>query len=351
MMRIGTRGSALALWQAREVQAGLREASEIVIVATSGDRDRRTALQGRSEVGFFTREIEEKLLAGEIDLAVHSLKDLPTGLDPRLELAATLPRAEVSDLLLVHPDWYSEEGLLPLRPGCVVGAGSLRRQAMVRAYAPSAVPSLIRGNVTTRVRKCLEGNYGAIVLARAGIERLEADTGPLLVFELNPEVWLCAPGQGAVAVEVRAGDECSRNAARVLNDPPTFAAVTLERKLLANFEGGCHTAFAAHASPGSGAMGGLSEKCPAPHPGQRQDKGGDAPGLSSLPASQPSSLQPPASGLWQVSVGMDRGADGGWGQKVYRGSYKELGGFGPERLPEFELVSVGERSAICRRWS
>lgn len=306
-LRIGTRGSDLALWQARQVLAGLDGEGEIVVISTRGDRDRVRALQGRSETGFFTREIEKKLLGGEIDLAVHSLKDLPTTVDSRLSVAAVLERWEVGDMLLVHPDWYSDEGILPLRFGCVVGAGSLRRQAMLRVYAPGVVPSLIRGNVPTRVRKCLEGQYGAVVVARAGVERLGLDVSPLLAFDLHPNIWLCAPGQGAIAVEVRAGDERALAAAAKLNHVPTMKAVTLERRLLSNFKGGCHTAFAAHALP----------------------------------------VNDGAQDLWSVAVGMDRGGSLGWGQGVYVGSMDTLSRLGPERLADFSPVKVTCREELC----
>ena len=145
---IGTRGSRLALWQAEEVKRLLPVESRLEIIRTSGDRIQDISLQGGSTTGCFTREIEERLMAGDIDLAVHSFKDLPTALDPRLAIAACLPRAPVTDLLLVHPDWLGDDdGLLPLKPGCRVGAGSLRRQALVRLYRPDAKPDLIRGNV------------------------------------------------------------------------------------------------------------------------------------------------------------------------------------------------------------
>jgi len=126
--------------------------ARIEVVRTSGDRIQDVSLQGGSTTGFFTREIEDRLLAGDVDLAVHSFKDLPTALDPRLAVAACLPRGPVTDLLLVRPDRVGDDGLLPLKPGCRVGAGSLRRQALVRLYRPDARPDLIRGNVPTRLR-------------------------------------------------------------------------------------------------------------------------------------------------------------------------------------------------------
>ena len=201
-MRLGTRGSALALWQARETARRLSSEVEIVVVKTEGDRRKEIALQGGSATGFFTKDIERRLLAGEIDIAVHSLKDLPTALDPRLEVAAVLPRARVEDLLLVHPDWVDEERSFPVREGCVVGAGSFRRQSQLRHWAPWARAELIRGNVPTRVRKCVGGDYGAVILARAGVERLALDPAPLRGWVIALPHWLPAAGHGAVAVQV-----------------------------------------------------------------------------------------------------------------------------------------------------
>ncbi len=303
---IGTRGSRLALWQAEEVQRLLPAEARLEIIRTTGDRIQDVSLQGGSTTGFFTREIEERLLAGDIDLAVHSFKDLPTALDPRLAIAACLPRAPVTDLLLVHPDWLGDDGLLPLKPGCRVGAGSLRRQALVRLYRADARPELIRGNVPTRVRKCVDGEYGAVVQARAGVERLELDTDPLVIFELDPALWLPAPAQGAVAVEIRTDDDRARAAVGAIDDAATTAAVTLERRLLAAFEGGCHTAFGAHAV---------------------------------------------ADGrIWRAAIGIDRPEGAGWGQKVYTGILEDLENLGPANIVEMTPEAVTVQEALCRMW-
>lgn len=249
IFKIGTRGSKLALWQSRHVAEKLDVETELTVIKTSGDRFQDIPLQGQSETGFFTKEIENQLLDGRIDLAVHSLKDLPTRPHPDLALGAYLVRAEVSDVLLVHPDWYDPDVLIPVREGCKVGATSLRRQALLRLYGPQAVPAMLRGNVPTRVEKCKNGLYGAIVLAEAGIRRLELDTQPLLMFRLNPDIWLPAPGQGVIAVQTRGNHNILLDAVKKLDNPAARGAVTIERELLANFEGGCHTAFGAYARP------------------------------------------------------------------------------------------------------
>ena len=248
-IRLGTRGSALALRQARTVAEMLGTDCAIVVIETSGDRLLNVSLQGRLEKGFFTKEIEEQLLAGKIDAAVHSLKDMPTQDPAGLVIGACAERARVADLLLIRPDCYQPGGRLPLRPGCRVGAASLRRQALLTCHAPHCRPALLRGNVPTRIRKCLEGQYGAIILARAGIERLRPELGNLLTYELNPNYWLPAPGQGTSSVQGRAADVAVLARLRRLDHAPTRQAVSIERRLLARFEGGCHTAFGAWARP------------------------------------------------------------------------------------------------------
>lgn len=303
---IGTRGSDLALWQANTAAALIDAETELSIVKTSGDRFQNIALQGQSTQGFFTKEIELLLLNGEIDVAVHSLKDLPTEITPGLVLGAYLKRAPVSDLLLVNPDWVAADNLVPLKPGCCVGATSLRRQALLRLYRPEAEAALLRGNVPSRVEKCRAGEYGAIILARAGVERLGLKLDDLNVYELDPELWLPAPGQGAVAIQVRAGDAELLDLLEKANDSPTRRAADLERRLLANFEGGCHTAFGAWA----------------------RDLGA----------------------AWDLSIGLED--ERGW--RAYRtaGSYEELERIGPASGIEFSPPSVGPQEALCRpiRW-
>ena len=251
---IGTRGSRLALWQAEHVAARLEGDTELRIIRTSGDRFLDQALQGRADKGFFTKEIEDELISGGVDLAVHSLKDLPTELPEGLALGAVGPRASVCDLLLVRPEALDHSRDFPLRPTSGVGATSLRRRALLSRFAPGLKALMLRGNVSTRLDKLGRGDYDAIIIARAGVERLGLDLGDFVVYELNPDIWLPAPGQAALGVEIRDGDERVSRAVRKFHDHDTWRAVRVERGLLSRFEGGCHTAFGAWAKPGEKGM-------------------------------------------------------------------------------------------------
>lgn len=300
-IRIGSRGSRLALWQSEEVSRQLSVPSTITVIKTSGDRFLNMPLQGQLEKGFFTKEIEDALLANDVDIAVHSLKDLPTEFPPGLRIGAYMKRAPVADLLLIHPDWHDPNGLMYMKDGCRVGATSLRRQAFVRLFNPRVNPDMLRGNVPTRVRKCVEGQYGAIVLARAGVERLQLDLEPLIVYELKPEIWLPAPGQGAMAIEMRQEDTAVDEALLPLDDPDTRIAVELERRLLANFGGGCHTAFGAYAV-----------------------KEGDS---------------------WTVHAGLE--TPEGWQNASFSGLPEELSIIGPEDMEKFTVRTQADGGELC----
>lgn len=248
---IGTRGSDLALWQTRWVAARLGVPTDVTIITTQGDQVLDRDLSGMEGKGFFTKELEEALYAKSIDIAVHSLKDLPTETPPGLAIAAICERAPVADLLLVHPDWHDPSQPFPVRTGGTVGASSLRRQSLVTAARPDLRPESLRGNVPTRVRKCREGKYAAVVLAEAGLSRLALDFAPLFAYRLSPELWQPAPGQGALGIETRA-DGPARGACATLHHPDTAAAVEIERGLLARFEGGCHLPLGVWARPAAG---------------------------------------------------------------------------------------------------
>jgi hydroxymethylbilane synthase len=257
-LRIGTRGSDLALTQARAVAAllGARGIeSELVVISTSGDRSTAPTFGAIGPQGVFVREIEEALQRREIDCAVHSYKDLPTTSPAGLVIAAVPPRHDVADWLVCRKESSREtDELLPIRSGARVGTSSARRQSWLRHFRSDLRLLSLRGNVPTRIRRLAEGDYDAIVLAGAGIDRLnEAGDllrAPLAGLErrrLDPERFVPAPAQGALALQCRDSDTAVRAALAALDAPATRGAVTLERAALALAEGGCDTAFGAHA--------------------------------------------------------------------------------------------------------
>jgi hydroxymethylbilane synthase len=231
----------LAQWQANWVAAELRRhgvSVELVNITTSGDQQ-QTASGQLIGTGVFTKEIQRELLAGRIDLAVHSLKDLPTDAVPGLVLAAVPERAAVADVLV--SDRYDSVDALP--PGAVVGTGSLRRRAQLLHYRNDLEMRDIRGNVDTRLRKLREGQYEAIILAQAGLERLGLSDRITQVLPLD--MMLPAIGQGALGIEAREDDAATRAALTALDHAATHAAVLAERAMLAALEGGCLAPIAA----------------------------------------------------------------------------------------------------------
>ena len=253
---IGSRGSDLALWQSRTVLEALRGSgaapawdSEITVVTTRGDVDQSPYLAGSVEKGFFTKELEIALLDRRIDLVVHSLKDLPTAEPAGLANLTILPRANSSDWLLIRREFHAPrtDGLLPLAAGARVGASSLRRGALLGRFAPQATSVPLRGNVPTRLRKLgAQDGVDAIVLAAAGLTRLNLDLSPFVVIELAPEWWVPAPGQGALAAQCRTDDAEIAAQARLLTDAACAAATRWEREFLRVIEGGCSTPFGCH---------------------------------------------------------------------------------------------------------
>jgi hydroxymethylbilane synthase len=244
-LRIGSRGSALALWQAEHVKARLEALGhevDIAVITTTGDRVQDRRLQSVGGKGAFLKEIEEALQADAVDLAVHSLKDVPTSLPDGLHLVAILERADPRDVLL-----SGGATLDALPPGARVGTTSLRRRAQLRARRPDLDVQDLRGNVDTRIRRLREGACDAILLARAGLVRLGRAHEATEV--LDPDVILPAPGQGAVAVECRADDARTSAAVAVLDHAPTARAVTAERTFLAALHGGCNVPLGAYAEP------------------------------------------------------------------------------------------------------
>jgi hydroxymethylbilane synthase len=243
VIRIGSRGSQLALWQAHHVAALLRgagQAVEIEIIKTTGDRMQEASFAQVGTKGMFTLEIEEALAGGRIDLAVHSLKDLPTELPPQFELGAIPARVDARDVV-VSKDFAT---LHELPAGARVGTSSLRRRSQLRNLRPDLEYVEFRGNVDTRLRKLGEGLAEAIILAAAGLDRLEKTEW--VRERLEPEIVCPAAGQGALAIEIRAGDREVADAIAFLDDAGTRFAVSAERVALAALGGGCQVPIGVH---------------------------------------------------------------------------------------------------------
>jgi hydroxymethylbilane synthase len=244
-LKFATRGSALARWQTARAIEEVGQGVE-VIIETRGDVDQAPILAGRMEKGFFTRELERALHDETVDLAVHSLKDLPTLQPKGLCLGGVLERADPRDWLIVRRDAVAAGEGLPLVRGARVGASSLRRMALLHHHGRSAVPTPLRGNVPTRVSKLAEGHYEAIVVAAAGLTRLKLDLSAFAVFALNPRVWVPAPGQGTIALQCREADDLVRQRLVRVEHRPTRARIDVERVLLQAFEAGCSSPFGAY---------------------------------------------------------------------------------------------------------
>jgi hydroxymethylbilane synthase len=245
-LRIGTRGSELALWQARHIAGALAARAglecELVVLKTRGDVIDDVPLTGVEGKAFFTAEIERALLAGDVDLAVHCHKDLPTGETAGLTIAAVPQRGAQHERLLIAPAAHDPAGaFLPVRWGASVGTSAPRRAEQLKTLRPDLELRDLRGNVPTRVRKLREGLYDAILLAAAGLDRLELALDDLEVLDLPLELFVPAPAQGALAVQARAGDAhlialCRRH----LHDESTARAIQAERDLLEVAGGGCN---------------------------------------------------------------------------------------------------------------
>ncbi|HPL63765.1 MAG TPA: hydroxymethylbilane synthase [Syntrophales bacterium] len=245
-MRIGTRGSALALRQAVIVAENLKGNRpdleiETIVIKTTGDRMQDIALSRIGGKGVFVKEIEEALLRGEIDVAVHSLKDVPSEIPGGLEIGAVPLREDPRDVLISR----NGEKISELRRGARIGTGSLRRGIQIRHWFPHIEIVPIRGNLDTRIRKLRTENLDAIVVAAAGLSRLGL-AGSVTQY-LPVESVVPAIGQGALAVEMRSGDGRTRELTACLNHPPSFAAAEAERAFLKVFGGGCQLPIAAHA--------------------------------------------------------------------------------------------------------
>ncbi|HYF78831.1 MAG TPA: hydroxymethylbilane synthase [Symbiobacteriaceae bacterium] len=250
-VRVATRGSLLALTQTGWLVDRLKEANpgtefELIIFKTVGDKVLDVALSQIGGKGLFTKELEDALLAGEADIAVHSLKDMPTEQPEGLTLACTPPREDPRDVVITADGTK----FMDLPAGTLVGTSSLRRLAQLRALRPDLSFAPIRGNVDTRLRKLMEGQVGALIMAAAGMHR--AGFADRITEYLEPAVSLAAPGQGALAVEIRSSDEAIAAMVGRVHDASTAVAVKAERALLRHLQGGCQVPIGAYATLNGG---------------------------------------------------------------------------------------------------
>jgi hydroxymethylbilane synthase len=249
-VRIATRKSPLALWQARWVAEQLAahgHPSELVPLTSSGDSDLRP-ITSTTEVGLFTKRIQQAVIDGEADIAVHSLKDLPTAEFEAVQVSAIPVRADVHDRLITMPQWTL--GQLP--EAAIVGTSSRRRAAQLLNHRPDLRIQPIRGNVQTRIDQVKRGDFDATILAAAGLDRLSLpEIGGV---DLDLETMLPAPGQGALAIETRRNDAATIEIVQLLDDAATRAAVTAERSLLRHLSGGCLAPIAAYGRTESGTL-------------------------------------------------------------------------------------------------
>jgi hydroxymethylbilane synthase len=254
-LRIGSRGSPLALAQAKELRDRLAAAHgmdegriAIEVIRTTGDAIQDRSLAESGGKGLFTKEIEEALLAGRIDIAVHSAKDMPTVLPQGLVLAACLPREDARDVFISR----KAKALGDLPPGAVIGTASLRRQAMIKRLRPDLRVETLRGNVETRLRKIAGSAADATLLALAGLRRLGLESAATAV--LGVDEFLPAVGQGVIGIETRVNDNKTRALVAAINDANTMTALSAERAYLAVLDGSCRTPIAGHATIAGGTL-------------------------------------------------------------------------------------------------
>lgn len=248
-IRIGTRGSKLALWQAEFVKRQLAEIdveAELQIIKTQGDKIQHLTFDKLEGKGFFTKEIEDALLRGDVDMAVHSMKDLPTNSPEGLVITAVSYREDPADFLLIKKESTEEGKVLKLKEEAVVGTSSARRKAQMLDFRPDIELKDIRGNVPTRINKLREGQFDAIVLAGAGVKRLELDLSDLEVITFNPREFIPAPAQGVLAYQTCSDDKTTRRILKHIHHSDVSAATNVERKVLNMLDGGCQLPLGAY---------------------------------------------------------------------------------------------------------
>ena len=252
-LRIGTRGSALALWQAEYVESALKRIfpnleTERIIIKTEGDRDRKSSLTQIGGQGVFTKTIEQALLQERIDVAVHSLKDLPSTMSDGLTIAAVPPRAPVEDVLISRDGKTLDE----MPQGAKIATGSIRRRCQLLALRPDLQMADLRGNIHTRLRKLHEQNLDGIIMARAALERLGISDVPYQIFA--PEVMIPSVGQAAIGVQIRSDDLSVGRLVAALNDLATYQCVMAERTVLRELDTGCQFPMGAYGKITDGQM-------------------------------------------------------------------------------------------------
>lgn len=246
---IGTRGSKLALWQANFVKDSLLSEGyevEIEIIKTKGDAIQHLSFDKIEGKGFFTKELEDALLNNTIDLAVHSMKDLPTAMDDRLMIAGVSDRANPADWLIIRKEKLEKDKILKLREGAQVGTSSNRRKALLKHLRPDLQTKDLRGNVPTRLKKLTDGDSDAIVLAAAGLQRLEIDLSEFEVVKLHPREFVPAPAQGVLAYQINRDNARVRQAVQKIHHPEVARSTNVERTILKLLEGGCHLPLGAY---------------------------------------------------------------------------------------------------------
>lgn len=240
---IGTRGSKLALWQAHFTADILQQAgypTELKIIKTQGDKIQHLSFDKLEGKGFFTKELEDALLSGEIDLAVHSMKDLPTNQPDGLVIAAVSYRDNPADWLIIRPDALDTTQPFQLKLHARVGSSSARRKAQIKHFRPDVEIAELRGNVPTRIEKLASGQYDAILLAAAGLSRLQLDLSTFTVLALNPKEFIPAPAQGVLAYQTCEHNTHLRRILQTIHHPQVSRLTNIERRVLQLMEGGCH---------------------------------------------------------------------------------------------------------------
>jgi hydroxymethylbilane synthase len=252
VVKIGSRGSDLALWQANFFQGQLDSIgvqSEIIIIKTKGDRIQHLSFDKIEGKGFFTKEIEDQLLNGDIDIAIHSHKDLETQSPEGLTIAGVSYRENPAELLLTRKECVDMSLPLQFKADAIIGTSSARRKAQVTALRPDITIKDIRGNVPTRINKLRSGDFDAILLAAAGVSRLNLDVSDLHVQTLDTTLFIPAPAQGVLAYQTRETDQELIDVIQELHDQDVKNAIDIERGILSGFGGGCHIPIGVHATP------------------------------------------------------------------------------------------------------